>query len=449
MNYLTAACRCEIIRVIFRRDRSSLLTRSAGADTVSLPVQGVTRLIAAMNQTRLEQIIRATPQRGSNQVAVRSYNERLVLQIIRNHHSITKAEVTKATGLSPNAVSVIFRSLEEDNLVLRGKPIKGRIGQPSVPMRLNPDAKLYAGLKIGRRSSDLVLIDFLGEIRAVRTVYYELPLPEAIMEFAEKSMPELLGDVGKKLHEIDGFGVAMPWELWDWSDDFGAPRSELSGWRTFDPRFAFSFSENVPTFIENDGSAACGAELAFGPHEQKQDFIYFFVGTLIGGGVVLNGSLFRGRTGNAGGFGPLRVPGGKPGKDRLIDHASLSVLEKLVADAGGDPLSLHHDESAWKSYAKEVDIWLERTAMGLAHAIVSSAAVIDFEAVVIDGAIPPDVRTDLTDRVSDALDRLDLLGIHRPSIEAGRFGALARAIGGATLPLANDYMINQNTLLRS
>ena len=50
-----------------------------------------------------------------------------------------------------------MRQLETDGLLLRGEPIRGKVGQPSVPMRLNPDGAYFFGLKVGRRSTELVL----------------------------------------------------------------------------------------------------------------------------------------------------------------------------------------------------------------------------------------------------------------------------------------------------
>ena len=65
----------------------------------------------------------------------------------------------------------------------------------------------------------------------------------------------------------------------------------------------------MPVYIQNDATAACGAELVFGTGEKPKDFLYFYFGKFIGGGLVLNGHLFTGRRGNAGGVGPLPVPG--------------------------------------------------------------------------------------------------------------------------------------------
>src|SRR5436190_20023722 len=79
------------------------------------------------------------PMGGANQTRVRAYNERLVLSLVRRHGSLSKAEIARRTGLSAQTVSVIMRSLEHDGLLTRGDPQRGKVGQPSIPMSLNPD----------------------------------------------------------------------------------------------------------------------------------------------------------------------------------------------------------------------------------------------------------------------------------------------------------------------
>ena len=102
---------------------------------------------------------------GSNQTRVRAYNERLVLSLVRLHGALSKADITRLSGLSAQTASVIMRAPEKDGLLLRGEPVRRRVGQPSIPMRLNPDAVLSFGGKIGRRSADPLLLDFVGNIR--------------------------------------------------------------------------------------------------------------------------------------------------------------------------------------------------------------------------------------------------------------------------------------------
>src|SRR5262245_65075997 len=117
--------------------------------------------------------------RGGSQSGVRLYNERLVLSLIRRYGSLPKAEIARVTGLSAQTASVIVKQLEADGLVLRQRPQRGRIGQPPVPLSLNPDGAYSIGLKVGRRSSDLVLIDLMGRVRSSLHRSYRYPEPDA------------------------------------------------------------------------------------------------------------------------------------------------------------------------------------------------------------------------------------------------------------------------------
>lgn len=383
-----------------------------------------------MDQQTKEELLKANPKRGSNQIAVRSHNEQLVLQLIREHGALTKAEATRATGLSANASSVIFRALEDDGLLVRGKPIKGRVGQPSIPLRINPDARHYVALKIGRRSLELAVVNFVGEIKSSKRLPSPFPTPSKTLEFVRNELNDVLRAARKTRKSISGMAVACPSELWSWTEEFGAPQAEMEAWRTFDP--ARDLGNIVPwnILVENDATAACRAELLFGPHAEKQNWIYFYVGTFIGGGVVLNGRVYTGSQGNAGGFGPMRVPDQRGG-NRLVDHASLVVLERMISANGGQPFEIYEETESWERFEPHVSNWITDAARNLAHATVSALSVLDFEAVVLDGAMPTNAKMRLIDEIRYQLKNTDMQGVHMPAIEAGTMGYDARTSGGA------------------
>ena len=112
-----------------------------------------------------ELAVEASLVRGSNQSGMRNHNERLVLSLIRQRGPLAKAGLARMSGLSAQTVSVIMRALEADGLLQKGEPVRGKVGQPSVPMGLDADGAFFLGLKVGRRSAELVLTDFLGQMR--------------------------------------------------------------------------------------------------------------------------------------------------------------------------------------------------------------------------------------------------------------------------------------------
>ncbi|CDI06979.1 ROK family transcriptional regulator [Agrobacterium pusense] len=386
---------------------------------------------------------------GANQIGVRAYNERLVLSLVRRHGGLSKAEIARLCGLSAQTVSVIMRSLEKDGLLIRGERLRGRVGQPSTPMRLNPDAVFSFGVKIGRRSVDLVLMDFVGHIRLKLRRTYPYPLPEWILPFVIEGMAELESKLSPaERQKIAGVGIAAPFELWNWAQEVGAPQIEMERWRDVDIRAGIAENVSYPVFLQNDATSACGAELVFGAGQNYTDFLYVFIGSFIGGGVVLNSALFSGKTGTAGAIGPLPVQGEDGNTVQLLKIASIFVLENMLRERGIDPRPLWFSPDEWIDFGEPLESWIGKTAAALAQAVIAAASIIDFSSVIIDGGFPDWVRTRIVAATREALKRHDLQGVTLPEIVAGAVGSQARAIGGASLPLFSRYLIDQNVLFK-
>ncbi|MEZ2221172.1 ROK family transcriptional regulator [Rhizobium sp. RCC_161_2] len=389
------------------------------------------------------------PSGGANQVRVRAHNERLVLSLVRRHGALSKADIARRSGLSAQTVSVIMRALEKDGLLSRGEPVRGRVGQPSIPMRLNPDAVLSFGVKIGRRSADLVLMDFVGQIRMQLHQIYPYPLPQDILSFVTSGIQELESRLStEERGRLAGLGIAAPFELWNWAEEVGAPDGAMEVWRGVDLQAEIAARVPYPVYLQNDATSACGAELVFGVGPRYPDFVYFFIGSFLGGGIVLNSSIFVGRTGTAGALGPLPVRGRNGETLQLLEIASIFVLENLLRDHGFDPQPLWYSADNWIDFGEPLEIWIQETAKALAQAIVAAASVIDFSAAVIDGGFPNWVRERVVRATIKEAAELDLQGVVMPEIIEGMVGPQARAIGGASLPIFARYLIDQNILFK-
>lgn len=393
------------------------------------------------------------PSRGTNQSGVRLYNERLVLSLVRRHGSLAKAEIARLTGLSAQTISVIMRQLEADGLVLKEAPQRGRIGQPSVPFSLNPRGAFFLGLKIGRRSTDMVLLDFLGRVMNGLHEPCRYPTPSGILDFAAHAIETLLASLPRRSRpHISGLGIAAPFELWNWEEQIGAPRAILDSWRSFDIRQEIGRLCPWPVYFCNDATAACGAELMLGNPEHALDFLYFFIGSFVGGEIVLNGSLYPGRTGNAGALGSLPVPTLAPshmsGSQQLIRSASIYVLEQQMVAIGRDPTVLWRSPDDWGDVGPELDRWIDEAAMSLAAATLAAASIIDFETAIIDGAFPAEVRRLLVAKTAAAVETFDRQGLSPVSVREGTIGPGARAIGGACLPMLASFTRDRELLFK-
>jgi predicted NBD/HSP70 family sugar kinase len=388
---------------------------------------------------------------GANQAGMRLYNERLLLSLVRRFGPLSKVEVARLTGLSVQSTSAIMNRLQADGLLKREAPLRGRVGQPTIPMSLDPEGAYSLGLKIGRRSCDLVQIDFRGAIRQRVRQAYAFPTPAMILDFVRTSVPALSSSLSApQKQRIAGLGVAAPFQLWNWEAEIGAPPGSMNAWRHFDAESEIAAVCPYPTTLYNDATAACAAEFFFGRCWRYRDFLYFFVGEFLGGGLVLDGALRPGRTGNAAALGsmpimPKSVGGAVP---QLIACASIYQLERRLESAGVEDSSIWATPDSWGDFGSSLDDWIEEAASALAYASVAAISVIDFEAIVIDGEMPVWVRERLTARTGEVFTRLDRRGLSDAEIVAGGIGADARAIGGAALPLIKNFARDREVLFK-
>jgi predicted NBD/HSP70 family sugar kinase len=389
---------------------------------------------------------------GANQAGVRLYNERLLLSLVRRFGPLSKIEVARLTGLSVQSTSAIMNRLQADGLLKREAPLRGRVGQPTIPMSIDPDGAYSFGLKIGRRSCDLVLIDFRGAIRERAHRAYAFPTPEMILDFVSGSLPSLSDtQTAAQKRRIAGLGVAAPFQLWNWEAEIGAPTGAMNAWRDFDAEGEIAAVCPYPTTLCNDATAACAAEFFFGRCWRYRDFLYFFIGEFLGGGLVLDGALRPGRTGNAAALGSMPImakseSGGAP--QQLIACASIYQLERRLEAEEIDASSIWATPDAWGDFGAQLDAWIEDAASALAYASVAAISVIDFQAIVIDGEMPATVRDRLTARTAQLFTGLDRRGLSEVEIVPGSIGADARPIGGAALPLIKNFARDREVLFK-
>lgn len=379
---------------------------------------------------------------GANQTGLRQQNERLVLTLLRSEKGLAMAEIARRTGLSAQTVSRLIAALEADGMILRGDKQKGRVGQPSTPLFLNPEGAYFLGLKVGRRSVELVLTDFLGTILDREKEIYAYPDYERVLAFTLRSVGAIsdrLGPPGAR--KLAGLGIAMPFHLWSWAPRIGVVPEHMAAWKTRDLRAEIAAALAMPVFLRNDATAASSAELVFGDAKTPGSFASFYIAFFIGGGLVLRRSVYTGVHGNAAGFGPLLVPDLQGQTRPLIDLASLAALEAAMAVRGLDTQVLWRGTEHWDIPPDILDPWAKEAGHALAHAILATQTVLDLEAFLIDGWLPRDVLAALTGWLREALEGLDMTGMTRPDILEGTLGADARPLGAASLPLTSRFLI--------
>jgi predicted NBD/HSP70 family sugar kinase len=379
--------------------------------------------------------------RGGDTSGLRAYNERLIISAIRAGGAMSKAEIARATGLSVQAARVIVDALIDGETLLKLPKIRGLVGQPSTPIALNPAGAYSVGVKIGRRSLEVVLVDMMGDVVRKARMRQSVPLPAQTLQAVCAMVQGLLADAPRGARDrVVGLGIAMPGDLHEWPAQMGVGAGALAGWKGLDPARALQDATGIPARVINDATAACAAEMIVGDAMSARDALYIYVGAFVGGGVVLDGRLMRGAQMNAGALGsmPMAAQDAQGYPAQLIHLASAIELERMLEDAG---LGGEDRLSAGPTPARDAvfDAWAVIAAPALARAAVAAMAVFDFEAVVIDGVIGPVWRARLARLMAAEMTRFNHAGLSRATVAPGSIGPAARVLGAALLPLMERF----------
>ncbi len=337
---------------------------------------------------------------GLNAVSVRSYNERLVLSMLLQHGSTTRFDIGEKTGLSAQTISVIVRSLEQEGLVTRGEAQRGRMGPPTIPMGLNPDGAYAIGISIGFRTTDIVLIDFVGGVIDSATLRHAQPGADHVHPALYATVESLLTKISRaKRRRIAGIGLALP-------EGFG-DTAEL---KTFKDHAEADFGLEV--FVQNDVTAAANGESLFGIARDLDNYLFFYIGAMVHTRLILNHQIHRSGDTSAFDVGLLHF-------ERALGSNDISS-EDLWRLSEGSP-----------QYASAVESWKSDCVTLLASKVREARQFVNVGTVVLSSYAPRHLCQAICDELSGNVVGLTAL--------VGSIHHSPKAVGAASLPYASRF----------
>lgn len=385
---------------------------------------------------------------GKNASLIRKHNELAVLQLLRREGKASRIELAKKLDLTPQALAIITRNLLQNNLIKEaGRHYPHSAGKPPTIYALNAEGALSIGVSIGRTHLDVLLVNFCGTIYERKRHEYPYPKKKEVFDLINKAIETIWNGLNNQQQgSIVGMGISIPFYLYLWEEELQVPAGILSQWKGLDVAKEISNSKNLPLFLENDASAAAIAELFFGKGQELSSFLYLYIGSFVGGGVITEGKYISGHHNNAGALGPLLVPSGAlqetKGPVQLLTRASLNELRKYLHKKGvdfGNFSELFLQLSKSGKIHDHVIEWADDVSESLAYATLNSTCVMDFEAIIIDGALPQFWADYITRQTEKKYQEIEHRGLIKPLFHSGNFGVDSRALGSAILPIYHKF----------
>ena len=384
---------------------------------------------------------------GSTQAEARVYNERLILSLIRLHGQLSKVEVTRLTGLSPQTITSIVDLAAANELLVRGNPRRGGLGQPSVPYVMNPSGAWSLGLAIDADGCDLVLCNFIGEV--VEQVHLALS-PLAPMVVVEAVTHEIRTLLARHPHittaRLAGLGIASPFQGESWPERLGLTQDLADAWKEVDLRAELDTRFDWPVYLLAEAVVATAAELTFGAGLGCADFLYVHIGTRISTGLVLDHHLYLGRNKKAGmvDVGAVSLNGSGSPSENFNGIASFSALSARTG--AGTDLLLHADPIMLSR--PEIAAWIKDATQAISGFVWQVINLLDIDNIVVGGHISQTVRKALARSLRRELSQVATTRMEPLTILDGKFGAQAFALGGASIPLLVRFGRDKDLLFK-
>ena len=232
-----------------------------------------------------------------------------ILDALRSGSASSRADLAKATGLSPSTVSARVDELIAHGHVLESGEGVSRGGRRPRRLSIRPDAGIVGCIDLGVDRASLGLVDFAGELVAERHVAMDIALgPQRVLEAVVGLLHELIASAdlpdGSRL---SGLSVGVPGPVASGSARIVSP-SRMPGWNGVAVPEILSALVDVPVVVNNDANLmAVGEFVAGDPALENQVFVK--AGSGIGCGIISGGVLYTGSHGAAGDISHVSVPG--------------------------------------------------------------------------------------------------------------------------------------------
>lgn len=235
---------------------------------------------------------------GDNHHTVRDWNRSLILNLIRTRESVSRADLTRLTGLTRGAVSNIVSRLVEEKLVREISLGKSTGGRRPVMLKIAAELNMVGAIDVRPRFTTLAVADLSGHIITRATIPTASSNPEEFLEGCVQQLRKMLVQWSTSHRNVLGIGCVVP-GIVSHESRIILQAHEL-GWYDVSLEQAGRISP-WPLILENDANAVALAERYFGNSELGESFVSILLQSdNIGAGLHLKGSLYRGSDGRAG-----------------------------------------------------------------------------------------------------------------------------------------------------
>ncbi|MPM22862.1 N-acetylglucosamine repressor [bioreactor metagenome] len=261
-----------------------------------------------------------------NRDLIRGINRSILLNAIKTKGAISRADLAHLTGLSPATVTAITGELINTGLVFEKETGGSSGGRPPILLALNARGGFVIGIKLMENHVVGALTDLNAAVLVKTTADMTNKQPDAVVDVLVDLVNQLITKSGIRKKQLLGVGIGLAGVV-----DSGQGilrQSPFFGWKNIPLKDLIQTRLHIPIFLENDVNTLTLGERWLGSGIPEDNFIVVTIGRGIGMGMVIDGQIYRGKSGGAGEFGHIVVDPTGP----LCNCGKRGCLESFVSD---------------------------------------------------------------------------------------------------------------------
>ena len=359
-------------------------------------------------------------------------SQRRILGLVFRRGAVTQADLVEDMDLTQQSVSRIISALLDGGLLTHGERISsGRRGYPSATVCIAPGFTHSFGVSIMTDAVSLALVDFSGAVLHEKKQGFEAMSMSRVGYWIRSAIEATAATRLPEGATIAGVGVGIPGSFTGKRAMFNTPHM-LEDWANVDVEAVLAEKLELPVWSENDGNVAALGESMIGVGRWAPSFAYLYLSSGVGGGVILDGKLWRGRHGNAGEFA-----GGLP--PNIYPFPNLELLRHLLTQEGRIFATvndmLEHFDPDWPA----IDVWINRVRDSLSIIVSNATAILDLDAIVFGGRMPKTLAQKIIPHIEFYDQKRRAMARPTAQLVPAEARGDAAAIGAALLPLKAQF----------
>ena len=353
-----------------------------------------------------------------------------VLQLLFSNKDLSRAHISRLSGLSKQTISSVMVDLENAHLVEETGVTEGGVGRRAQTYRLSPQAGFAVGIDLGGTNFRSGLVDFSGNVLAELSIESPHSSVDELLDIMSKTISQLFEKAKVPMTQFAQIVIGIPGAVNPATGVISnAPNLEYLD--NLILRNLIQTKFHVSTLVENDVNIAALGELE---KSKTEDFGFIAIGTGVGMGLILDGELRRGFNGGAGeiGYLPLGENLDQPSKEGHFEeliggHAVEQKYEKLVKNKK-TLIEIFESASNGDPIAERI---VDQLGSNIALGIQAICSVLDLGEIILGGGIGS--REDLYVKIVNELEKI----MHNPpNVRISTLGARAGLVGAMSYALS-------------